>query len=546
MSRRPAPFAASLALLALLATPGCPEQTHVTPPPSGTAAPTASAAASAAPPSLRDTPVPARTGVVVVGAGLAGLLTAYELRKAGVDVHVLEATDRIGGRVATAHYPDGAQGEFGMQEVWEDNPLYKLAKDLGVKFDDDQAEAEQVYSSFLSADPAAKPSGYKLYSFQGGDESRFFESFLADGSTPAETKKALKAYNDWLEQARTLRKRAIEKGLADPEIKRLQGISFEDWFAEAKLPPRLAEYMQVTLDCELAAQWHTYSALFGLLEFGIFLEDAETFHAKAGNQAIISALAGAIEGHVTTSSRVIRVVLPEGDPAPGAARVEYMRDGRIQAITADRVVLAVPFIRLHELDIRPPLSAAKWDAVEGLRRGEYVVVHYLVDKVGGDKLWRDRSGRTPFPVLSNGQLGVIYGVRGEGSDSAPTDVFGLLIYGKWARKLHMKSVQEVEQLTIPELDHLWPGFAGLVKATYVYSYHPAAVPVWPVGRSPIDEKSQSLFAPEHGLYLTGDYLISAHSVGAVKSATCQSSRIVKDLKGEKPPTGLCTYIPGSP
>src|SRR5436190_22156014 len=37
--------------------------------------------------------------VVVVGAGFAGLAAAYELRHAGADVTVLEARNRVGGRV---------------------------------------------------------------------------------------------------------------------------------------------------------------------------------------------------------------------------------------------------------------------------------------------------------------------------------------------------------------------------------------------------------------------------------------------------------------
>src|ERR1700752_3137911 len=36
--------------------------------------------------------------VVILGAGIAGLVSAYELRRAGWDVTVLEARDRIGGR----------------------------------------------------------------------------------------------------------------------------------------------------------------------------------------------------------------------------------------------------------------------------------------------------------------------------------------------------------------------------------------------------------------------------------------------------------------
>ncbi len=36
---------------------------------------------------------------VVVGAGLAGLSAAYELEQRGYDVTVLEARDRLGGRI---------------------------------------------------------------------------------------------------------------------------------------------------------------------------------------------------------------------------------------------------------------------------------------------------------------------------------------------------------------------------------------------------------------------------------------------------------------
>src|SRR4051794_2213904 len=39
--------------------------------------------------------------VVILGAGIAGLVSAYELRKAGYRVTVLEARDRIGGRAWT-------------------------------------------------------------------------------------------------------------------------------------------------------------------------------------------------------------------------------------------------------------------------------------------------------------------------------------------------------------------------------------------------------------------------------------------------------------
>jgi len=64
----------------------------------------------ATPASAAEFSLPAESGrgrsVAVLGAGIAGLVAAYELRRAGYDVAVLEARDRVGGRVWTVRGGD--------------------------------------------------------------------------------------------------------------------------------------------------------------------------------------------------------------------------------------------------------------------------------------------------------------------------------------------------------------------------------------------------------------------------------------------------------
>lgn len=51
--------------------------------------------------------LPGTAAVIVVGAGYAGLTAALDLHDAGVDVVVLEGSDRVGGRTFSEHLDDG-------------------------------------------------------------------------------------------------------------------------------------------------------------------------------------------------------------------------------------------------------------------------------------------------------------------------------------------------------------------------------------------------------------------------------------------------------
>jgi monoamine oxidase len=60
----------------------------------------------------------ARTRVVVIGAGIAGLVAAYELKRQGHEVTVLEAQNRVGGRVYTCRdFAPGLHAEFGAMRI---------------------------------------------------------------------------------------------------------------------------------------------------------------------------------------------------------------------------------------------------------------------------------------------------------------------------------------------------------------------------------------------------------------------------------------------
>src|SRR4051812_16526480 len=116
------------------------------------AAPAAEAAKKKRPAKKKRKPVPKKrprsADVIVVGAGFAGLTAARQVVKAGKSVLVVEARDRVGGRVWNHELPGGDFSERGgtFAGPTQDHIL-QLAKDYGVDLFDTYDTGENVYVS---------------------------------------------------------------------------------------------------------------------------------------------------------------------------------------------------------------------------------------------------------------------------------------------------------------------------------------------------------------------------------------------------------------
>ena len=84
--------------------------------------------------------------IIIIGAGLAGLSAACELVRAGCDVQVFEADERVGGRTYTVPLRAGQYGELGA-EFGDDNhtALLSYAAEFDIKLDHAFQSADDLY-----------------------------------------------------------------------------------------------------------------------------------------------------------------------------------------------------------------------------------------------------------------------------------------------------------------------------------------------------------------------------------------------------------------
>lgn len=346
--------------------------------------------------------------VVVIGAGLAGLTAALDLVERGWEVVVLEARDRVGGRVHTLVEPfgDGLHAEAGGESIDDDHhDLLALVRRFGLRTERRPTDKEE--RGFVYAGGRRRSTA----SFAGGEDGRVYAEYeRCTAALDALGEEIDAEHPERADRADELDARTLGSFLAAQRLG-----------AEAELLVRAdlrSEYNAEPEDLSLLFLAQQSAAGADGREAGV-----ETMRIAGGNTGLLEAMAGELGDRVVLGAAVEEVRW-DGD----GVRV-LVSGGR--TYDAARLVVACPFVPLRSVRFDPALPAELGAAVAGLDLGSAAKVATQYERrfwtglggggVGG-RGGGDGGGGVPPTAFTVTDLP--FGVAWESTDSMTTDADG--------------------------------------------------------------------------------------------------------------------------
>lgn len=367
--------------------------------------------------------------VMVLGAGLAGLVAGHELTQAGHDVTILEARARPGGRVHTLREPfsDGLHAEAGALFVPNNH-------DLTVRY-------ARLFG--LSLEPALPLFEARLFYIRG---QRVVSNETGPFDLPAEEKKLGRRgmWDKYIAEAMGALGDVTAPGWpSHPGLDALDRMNVAEFLRSRGASPEAVALLRVGYLDMLGDGIESYSALQMLQRLALAQtagRRAASYAIRGGTDLLPKAFAERLGPRIRYDSPVDRI-----EPGKTSASVVIGRD----RLTADHVVCTIPFSVLRTIDVAPSFSAQKALAIEQLPYTSILRVFLQFRR----KAWTAEN----LYFLTTTDLPMKWVFEHTVNQPGSRGILEAQAFGADARRLARTSEAERIDFALSQLDQVFPG-----------------------------------------------------------------------------------------
>ncbi len=418
--------------------------------------------------------------VIVVGAGLSGLNAAMILADQGMDVLVLEASSRIGGRMKTLDALPGRPEAGGQQVGAGYGRVRGRAADAGLTFEDFPPNRfGEVLALGDTLIPAAEWASHPLNALpeplKAIPPSRLFFS-LAARANPFQDVYA------WMDEAAAV-----------------HDVSAHSWMAERGANEEALRLMNVSLNGRDLASYSMINVFRSLALYTLERSMGPSQAIAGGSQRLPEAMAASLTRPVRTGANVAAI------EADGAGAQVRLAGG--ETLRADFVISTLPFPVMRQIGVEAPLSALQREAIEAMAYTPIVQLHLEAEA----PFWE--ADGLPPEMWTDSPLERVF--AGRAADGTPTGMLTCWLDGMGGLSASTMSDGELEALAQAELARLRPASGGRVRLAHAQRWTPynalagGAYMHFQPGQAPA--WGGQLATPAGRLHLAGEHLGVLHT-----------------------------------